>query len=458
MRPLLTLVRRSQKCLLSHSQRRQLLTLAIETSCDDTGVAIIEKLHDGSAHIHFNKKITSDNRLFGGINPVVAGHGHQKYLARLVDEAVHNLPQPGGRTGMDNGSDVLMSVRDGVARMKPDFVTVTRGPGMRSCLNTGMDTAKGLAAAWQIPFLGVNHMEAHALTPRLLNALDPEEGVRNSSLGTPRFPFLTLLVSGGHTMLVHSKGLCDHQILANTVDVAIGNCLDKCATDILPLPIRRAAKNVMFGPLIETFAMEGSRPAYTSFTSSLFRPYLGSQDGFKWKILAPYTNPGDDGHEGQAHNFTFSGIASIVRQTMQRNPDMDIEERKSFARGAMTIAFEHLASRILLALQKPELKDSSTLVVSGGVARNEYMKEILRVNMAAKGHPVLKVVFPDPEYCTDNAAMIGWTGIEMFEAGWRSKWDATCLKEWSIDPKSPGGGILGAGGWVNVNDTPKPRL
>lgn len=191
------------------------------------------------AQVLFHETITSDNRVYGGVHPIAAHESHQKNLSLLVRQALRKLPRKQRKDGLRNAIAVYEE-GGAVLRMRPDFISVTRGPGMRASLVTGIDTAKGLATAWQIPLVGVNHMQAHALTSRLLTT-SPDRR-RTVQIA---FPFLTLLVSGGHTMLVHSKSLCDHEILANTTDMAIGDMLDKCGRDVLPESIRRGAEDVM---------------------------------------------------------------------------------------------------------------------------------------------------------------------------------------------------------------------
>ena len=198
------------------------------TSCDDTSVAILEKHKNNSATLHFHEKITSEYEKYGGINPIRAHESHQKNLASLVNEALHCLP-PQHHVDFSAGTHRGFYLENEwkQPRKLPDFITFTRGPGMRASLITGIDTAKGLAVAWQVPILGVNHMQAHALTPRLVSAIEAKSA--GIEAAAPAFPYLTLLVSGGHTMLVHSRDLCNHQIYAYTVDIAIGDMLDKCA-------------------------------------------------------------------------------------------------------------------------------------------------------------------------------------------------------------------------------------
>lgn len=449
MRVLAPLTRLSRFHITKCSQRRTLLTLAIETSCDDTSVAILEKHNDNSATLHFHSKVTSDNRLYGGVHPLVALESHQKNIAGLVKVALQSLPideREQGKTLVGNNGRVE-------GRKRPDFITVTRGPGMLSSLYTGITTAKGLAVAWEIPLLGVNHMQAHALTPRLVSALESARDDSTITKPDPEFPFLSLLVSGGHTMLVHSRSLCDHKILANTLDMAVGDVIDKCARDILPTSELEAASDVMYGRVLETFAFPDSEPDYNySPPSSFIAPVRALQDKYDWFITPSFQNPGPGGYAAYADTFIYSSIGSSVKRIMNQRPEMEVAERRALARTAMQAAFEHLASRILLALNRSDMKSINTLVVSGGVASNQFLKAVLRSNLDAKGYSHIRMVFPPPKFCTDNAAMIAWTGIEMFEAGWRTGLEALAFRKWSIDPESKEGGILGVDGWFNVND------
>ena len=485
---LLTSLRRPFKFPIAKCpSRRNLLTLAIETSCDDTSVAVLEKHKDSSATLHFNSKITSDNRAYGGVYPIAAHESHQQSLAKLVNEAIRSLP-PQASSTTDLGNALLIKGTHGTEwKKKPDFVTATRGPGMRASLITGVDTAKGLAVAWQVPFLGVNHMQAHALTPRLVSALDSistsaAENLQNtgsendagssgdckrvgntgSRQATPAFPFLSLLVSGGHTMLVHSKDLCDHKILSETTDTAIGNMLDKCARDVLPPETLNSSKSVMYGPTLEHYAFPGMSASvidygYTPPVMKGMKATNSSPPSCKplvqhdWSVTQPLLNPGPGiTPDRAAAKLSFSGIGSSVKGIMTKNPGMEDAERRLLAREAMRVAFEHLGSRILMSLKK--LVASSvpikTLVVSGGVASNQYLKHILRVLLDSRGFCNVQLVFPPPKFCTDNAAMIAWTGIEMWEAGYRTELSAMAVNRWAIDPSANDGGILGIGGWM----------
>lgn len=427
------------------TQRRSLLTLAIETSCDDTSIAVLEK-HNHKSKLHFHSKVTSDNRIFQGIHPLVALESHQKNLAALVNTALESLPiQPSAIAHL--GNTLLIDHGTGSQlRKKPDFVTVTRGPGMRANLNTGLDTAKGLAVAWQVPLLGVNHMQAHALTPRLVSSLEAD----HAAIGLePAFPFVSLLASGGHTILVHSRGLCDHRILAETSDIAIGDVIDKCARDILPDSALGKAGSLTYGRLLEDFAFPDASEDYCYVAPATRGQEIEAKDlGYGWSLTPPLSNLHPE-RKDRLKEFSYSGIGSAVKHIITSRPDMLDVERRMLARETMRVAFEHLASRLLIALQGQELKPVDTVVVSGGVASNQYLKHVLRKNLDRKGFEHIGLTFPPPSLCTDNAAMIAWTGIEMWESGWRSDLEIRSLRKWAIDSADQNGGVLEAVGWIS---------
>ncbi|OAA43161.1 Peptidase M22, glycoprotease [Metarhizium rileyi] len=423
---------------------RSLLTLAIESSCDDTAVAVLS--HSApTATLLFNERISSDNRAFKGVHPVVTVQGHNSSLAPLVRRALLSLPpaSPGAPSTLR-----IPSRHDGtLLKQRPDFVSVTRGPGIMANLAVGLNTAKGLAVGWDVPLVAVHHMQAHALTPRLVRALDGNAG--------PRFPFLSLLVSGGHTLLVHSAGLTDHRVVATTADIAIGNLLDQTARVILPAHVLQASPDVMYGRQLESFAFQDSTLPKEKY--SFFRPATSRSDeiasyptGYAWDIPLPFRNT-------RRPAYSFSSIHTHVHRIAASNPAMSLDERRSLARHTMRAAFQHLCSRLVVALEDtPELRPAAkTIVVSGGVASNKFLLHVLGESLRARGFPDAEIIAPPVQFCTDNAAMIAWTGLEMFEAGWCS--DLSCLPvgKWPMEIDGGGGdGILGAGGWLRREEPP----
>jgi len=339
---------------------------------------------------------------------------------------------------------------------------------MRSNLACGLNTAKGLSVAWQVPLVGVHHMQAHALTPRLVNALrggqkaDADKNVRtkkdamlrpdNTSVLRPEFPFLTLLASGGHTMLLHSKGLVDHQILATTRDVAIGDALDKCGRIILPEVVKSRMKDNAYARYLSDFAF-AKTDQYAMWPVPVKRKdEIGkSNNQFGWQVQAPLADTRDMA-------FSFTSIATSIERLFHERAGsaenrMSTEECLLFARTALGIAFEHLASRTIIALEnlRAAHQDISTLVVSGGVAANGFLRHFLRAILDIRGFGHVQLLCPPPWLCTDNAAMIAWCGLEMFQAGFRSGLDIAAVRKWSMDSTAADGGILGVGGWMQPN-------
>ncbi|KAI1825553.1 glycoprotease family-domain-containing protein [Xylaria intraflava] len=452
--------------------RAFLLTLAIETSCDDTCVAILEKDATGAARLHFNEKVTSDSRGFGGIHPLVAIVSHTKHLAPLVEKALRALPKADGDSLPENGNVISI---DGQSRLKPDFVSVTRGPGMATNLAVGLNTAKGLAVAWGVPLMAVNHMQAHALTPRLARALErkqadqPQDQAQDPEPASPQFPFLSLLVSGGHTMLVHSRALNDHGILASALNIAVGDMIDKCARLILPAEILDDSSTAMYGSKLEAFAFPGSKET-ASYDYNYTPPATRGQEiahldqGFGWTLTPALSTKGTG--DAAAAIYDFAGLSGQVQSIMTARPDMGIDERRALAQAAMRLAFEHLTSRVYYALRKQEGKpnyvkedapaptsayDVNTLVLSGGVASNKFLRHVMRATLDARGFSHVELVAPPVPLCTDNAAMIAWTAVEMYEQGWRSDLEVQTVRRWPLDPAAQGGGILGASGWHRVS-------
>ncbi|GAB1203773.1 hypothetical protein APSETT445_002413 [Aspergillus pseudonomiae] len=415
-------------------------------------LAIVEKNEaTNAAKIHFLENVTADSNEYRGVHPIASLESHQENLANLVDKALRHLP-----VASDNvGGHRSITLADGSQpRCKPDFVSATRGPGMRANLFVGLDTGKALSVAWQIPFVGVHHMQAHLLTPRLVSSLSQDQGtsgnVSPSPPVTPEFPFLSILVSGGHSILVKSSTLTDHKIMASTADIAIGESLDKSAREILPTSLLQSAKNTMYGKMLEEFAFPNGSADYADYRPPLTRgeELIKRETPWGWSLTTPFANT-------RNLQFSFSSIASAVKKiiTQKENSGQSFshDERVEMARESMRVCFEHLASRTIIALetlrqQKPD-DEVKTLVVSGGVAANRFLMAVLRSFLDVRGFGHIDIVAPPPYLCTDNAAMIGWAGLEMFEAGWRTDLSCRALRKWSLDPQADDGGVLGPGGW-----------
>lgn len=381
---------------MGSSSLKKIIEADKNTPSDDTGVAILEK-HGASHQIDefdgapttrfgatllFNQKHTADNSKFRGIHPVQSMRSHQEHLAALIASALPSLPNalpPSNAVG--DCSSKQISIRCSktgkfIWKRKPDFVSVTRGPGMISSLEVGLNTAKGLALAWQIPLLGVNHMQSHALTPRLVSALDQQN---SCSASCPKFPFLSLLVSGGHTLLLHSKSIIDHAVLASTCDIAIGDALDKIARVVCPDVLLQSPGEIMYGRLLEQFAFPNGVGDHQYVAPATRGEELASNTTqWGWNLPVPFAMT-SSGAKTRLMKFSFTGLDSKVRKICTERGDiMAHEERLELAREAMRVAFEHLAARVALAFDALGSSGGlvDTLVVSGGVASNLYLKTV----------------------------------------------------------------------------------
>jgi N6-L-threonylcarbamoyladenine synthase len=221
--------------------------------------------------------------------------------------------------------------------------------------------------------------------------------------------------------------------------------------------MQRNTPDTAYGKYLSTYAFGGTEEFSTwQIPRSRQEELLKPLNKFGWSMATPMSKNRDLA-------FSFSGIASQVSRIMQDRTKessggmTDAEERILLARSALGTAFEHLGSRTVIALQKlrQEGVKISTLVVSGGVAANDFLRYYLRRVLDLRSFRHVELVFPPVEFCTDNAAMIGWAGMEMFEAGYRTDLGCAPIKRWSMDSQSDDGGILGVGGWIVENE---PKL
>ncbi len=313
--------------------------LGIETSCDETGVAV----YDGEAGLlaHGLHSQIDLHAAYGGVVPELASRDHISRLPALI----------------------VQTLRDaGVCAEEIDAVAYTAGPGLAGALLVGASVAEGFALARGIPALAVHHLEGHLLSP-LLSA-DP-----------PAFPFVALLVSGGHTQLMRVRGVGEYALLGETVDDAAGEAFDKTAK-LLGLAYPG-------GPLLARLAEEG-----VPGRLRLPRPMLHSGD----------------------LDFSFSGLKTAVLNVV-RAPDWDPAAAADLAAEFQQAVVEVLCAKALAALRKTGLK---TLVVAGGVGANRCLRATLDAAVAARGG---RVHYPEPELCTDNGAMIAFAGALRFAAG-----------------------------------------
>jgi tRNA N6-adenosine threonylcarbamoyltransferase len=329
------------------------LILGLESSCDDTAAALVTSDRQILAQAVVGQN--EAHRPFGGVVPEIAARAHVEILPDLV-------------------RGVLVEAGKNIADV--DVIAATAGPGLIGGVMVALLAGKGLALGTGKPLVAVNHLEGHALSPRLV---DPDLD----------FPYLLLLVSGGHCQLLEVRAVGDYRRLATTIDDAAGEAFDKAAK-LLGLPYPG-------GPAIEALAAEGDRSAVP-----LPRPLVGS---------------------GEPH-FSFAGLKSAVQRAVASGAYKPADIAASFQQAVV----DCLVDRTRVALQR---SDSPALVVAGGVAANRAVRTALQQLAADQGR---QFSVPPGWLCTDNAAMIAWAGAERFTQGLTDTLDAPARARWPLDP------------------------
>ena len=354
--------------------------LGIETSCDETAAALVVRRVGGSGHILANvvRSQLEQHRPFGGVVPEIAARAHLEILDVLIGKALAQT------------SLTLDSI---------DAVAATAGPGLIGGLMVGMVTGKSIALSRDLPFVAVNHLEAHALTPGLTEGLRP--------------PYLLLLVSGGHTQLVAVRGVGDHVRLGTTLDDALGEAFDKTA--------KMLGLGYPGGPEVEGQARSGDPARF-----DLPRPMLGRPDA----------------------NFSFSGLKTAVRQQVRALGQPTVQDVADLCAAFEATIASVVADRVRTGMTAYEsLMGPSAprvLVASGGVAANARLRASLAETCGGRSY---RLSIPPVALCTDNAAMIAWTGAEHLAHGLADPLDAPARARWPLDAEaSPlvGSGRLGA--------------
>jgi N6-L-threonylcarbamoyladenine synthase len=328
------------------------IVLGIESSCDETAAALVD-----SGRTILAQRIASQDdahRPYGGVVPEIAARAHAERLAPLIEATL---------------ADAGMVLDD------VDAIAATAGPGLIGGVMVGLVTAKALAMAGDKPLIAINHLEGHALSPRLA---DP----------ALQFPYLLLLVSGGHCQVLLVGGVGSYQRLATTIDDALGEAFDKTAK-ILGLGFPG-------GPAVERLAKEGDPKAVP-----LPRPLLGSSEP----------------------HFSFAGLKSAVLRAKQAGVYRDADIAAAFQQAALDCVLDR-TRKALGTIDKP-----TALVVAGGVAANQAVRAGLEALAAEHGLPF---VAPPLALCTDNAAMIAWAGVERL--GQSDPLDFVARPRWPLDP------------------------
>jgi N6-L-threonylcarbamoyladenine synthase len=331
--------------------------LGIETSCDETGVAIYHSGQGLCSHLLYSQ--VEMHSEYGGVVPELASRDHIRKLAPLIKQCLHESRLVGGDI---NG------------------IAYTAGPGLICALLVGAATARSLAWAWQIPALAVHHMEGHLLAPML------EEN-------PPEFPFVALLISGGHTLLVNVEGIGRYQLLGESLDDAAGEAFDKTA--------KMLGLGYPGGPKLSALAEQGE-------------PQI--------KFPRPMTDrPGLD--------FSFSGLKTFTLNAFNSSGKTDQDKADIAAAFQLAVA-ETLSIKCKRALQQTGLK---RLVVAGGVSANKQIRLSL-AEMVAKENAQL--YFPRLQFCTDNGAMIAYAGCQRLMAGQQQGLEIYARPRWPISELS----------------------
>ncbi|APO76646.1 tRNA threonylcarbamoyladenosine biosynthesis protein Gcp [Rhizobium etli 8C-3] len=325
--------------------------LGIETSCDETAAAVVERDADGRSKVLSDVVLSQldEHSAYGGVVPEIAARAHVEALDTLIDEALH---------------------RAKVSLCDVDAIAATSGPGLIGGLLVGLMTGKAIAKAAGKPLYAVNHLEGHALTARLTDGLS--------------FPYLMLLVSGGHTQLILVRGIGQYERWGTTIDDALGEAFDKTAK-LLGLPYPG-------GPQVEAAAKTGN-PGRFDFP----RPLVGET----------------------RLDFSFSGLKTAVRQAALDIAPLTEQDVADICASFQRAISRTLKDRIGRGLQRfraefPHLDGEPALVVAGGVAANLELRDTLQ---ALCDKHAFRFIAPPLKLCTDNAVMIAWAGLERMATG-----------------------------------------
>ncbi len=347
-----------------------MIVLGIETSCDETAAAVVTD--EGEVHADKLLSQLAEHAPYGGIVPEIAARTHLEHLDTLIGEAM-----------TESGADF------------PDLgaVAATGGPGLIGGIIVGVMTAKAIATVAGVPFIAVNHLEGHALTARLTDGLD--------------FPYLALLISGGHCQLLGVEGIGRYRRYGTTIDDAVGEAFDKTA--------KMLGFGYPGGPEIEQAALTGDPARFV-----LPRPMRG--------------RPGCD--------FSFSGLKTAVRHLIADLPIgpegtvLNQRDTTDLAASFQAAVIETLADRCANAFEAfgRDHPGADVFVLAGGVAANAALRAGLGCIAQAHG---FRLIAPPPRLCTDNATMIAWAGVERLRVGLTDGLDFAPRPRWPLDPAAP---------------------
>lgn len=351
----------------SQANTGTIFVLGVESSCDETAASVVSRAPDGDIQV-LSSIIASQNEAhapYGGVVPEIAARAHMQKIEGLIRDAVTQ-------------ADISFEDIDAVA--------ATAGPGLIGGVITGLMSAKGLALSLGIPLLGVNHLEGHALSPRLSEPCP--------------FPYLLLLVSGGHTQLLNVKGLGDYERLGSTVDDAAGEAFDKTAK-IMQLGFPG-------GPALERVARKGDAKAI-----ALPRPFVGKSHA----------------------DFSFAGLKTAAARAYAAFGEASEKNKADLAASFQQAVTDVICDRTVNAMKKFNTPNGGQkrFVVAGGVAANASIRQGLEGVCADHD---FKLLAPPLIYCTDNAAMIALAGAERFALGQVDDLSVQARPRWPLDGES----------------------
>ena len=347
---------------------KKITFLGIETSCDETAAAVIRENDEGAANILSNvvSSQIEEHKKFGGIVPELAARAHLENIEYIIDKALRE-------------SKISIDEIDGVA--------ATAGPGLIVCLTVGLNIGKSIAAFTNKPFVGVNHLEGHALSPGLIKKIE--------------FPYLLLLISGGHSQFLIVKDVNDYEQLGTTIDDALGEAFDKTAKML----------NLGYpgGPNVEKFAK------------------LGNEKFFK--LPEPIINKA-------GCNLSFAGLkTAVLRESkkIKENKNLKYNLAASFQYTINKILYKKTKIAVDMFFKKTNAKNLQ-LIVAGGVAANQS----IRANLSSLSKEIgIKIIFPEIKFCGDNAAMIAWAGIKRFKKNLLNEINIPAKSRWPLDENAP---------------------
>ncbi|WP_310597391.1 tRNA (adenosine(37)-N6)-threonylcarbamoyltransferase complex transferase subunit TsaD [Aeromonas aquatica] len=333
--------------------------LGIETSCDETGIAIFDDQKGILSHqLYSQVKLHAD---YGGVVPELASRDHVRKTIPLIQASLQEA---------------------GLGKDDIDGIAYTAGPGLVGAILVGATIGRSLAMAWNKPAIAVHHMEGHLLAPML------EEKA-------PEFPFVALLVSGGHSMLVRVDGIGSYQLLGESIDDAAGEAFDKTA--------KLMGLDYPGGPLLSRLAEKGTTGRFVFPRPMTDRPGL---------------------------DMSFSGLKTFAANTIAAN-DNDEQTRADIARAFEDAVVDTLAIKCRRALKETGLQ---RLVVAGGVSANRHLRtQLAELMESLKG----EVFYPRTEYCTDNGAMIAYAGMQRLKAGVFEPLVIKAVPRWPLDTLDP---------------------